>query len=200
MSDVPRQPASPLAAPESDARAPIGQALRLAAIFRRRWRLPILAQLHNESGSRFVTLAHRLGASEGALRVTLDDLIADGLITSNPGYGHPLRPEYILTAKGAALAPACARVDAIICRLDLRPVALRRWSMPALFAVGRGPTRFTQVADLLAGATDRAVSMALKDLAAAGVVERRVEDAFPPATVYRASKAGRLLVPALADL
>lgn len=178
----------------------IEHAARLAAVFHRRWKVSILAQLHAEHGSRFVSLAHRLGASEGALRVTLDEMIRDGLVTPNPGYGHPLRPEYILTPAGLAIAPACGRVDTLVRSLDLQGVLFKKWSMPVLYVVGRGPTRFSQVTQTLRDATDRAVAIALKDLSGAGVVDRRVEDGYPPTSAYLASRVGRNLAGMLAEM
>lgn len=178
----------------------IAQARRLATLFHRRWTVPILAQLHRERGSRFVSLAYRLGASEGALRATLDELVADGLVAPNPGYGHPLRPEYVLTESAAELAPICGRLDTLIDTLHVREVGLRKWSMPVLFVVGRGPTRFTHVTGSLAVATDRAVAIALKNLSGAGLIDRTVSTGFPPASTYAASRAGRRLTPLLAHL
>jgi DNA-binding HxlR family transcriptional regulator len=43
------------------------------------------------------------------------------------------------------------------------------------------------------GVTPRALTLALKDLQAAGLVERRVEDAYPPRAVYSATPLGRKL-------
>jgi DNA-binding HxlR family transcriptional regulator len=43
------------------------------------------------------------------------------------------------------------------------------------------------------GATPRALTLALKDLVDAGIVERRVHDEFPPGTSYRLTSAGRAL-------
>ena len=72
----------------------------ISALSRHRWALPILAHLSGTGGSRFVPLAAALGMSRDALRQTLDSLMALGLVTPNPGYGHPTRPEYILTDEG----------------------------------------------------------------------------------------------------
>src|SRR5947207_13068422 len=66
-------------------------------LFHHRWAVPVLAELRRERGSRFVTLANRIGVTRDSLRRTLSALIDDGLVERNPGYGHPLRPEYVLT-------------------------------------------------------------------------------------------------------
>lgn len=143
-------------------------------------------------------LVNTLGASEEAVRETLADLMELGWVMPNPGYGHPLRPEYVLTRRGERLAPACIALDDAIETLNLRPVALRRWSMPVLYVVGEGASRFSDIARRLEGITDRALSLTLKDLDAAAVVARRVLDDRPPRSVYEAGDAGRVLWPVLA--
>lgn len=187
--------------PTPDPNPPISQrAARLTRLFHHRWTVPILAQLHKDHGARFVPLAYRLGASEGALRLALDDLIADGLVTPNPGYGHPLRPEYILTAEATDLAPLCQRVDDLLDKLHLREIALKKWSMPVLWAVGDGPTRFSAVTRTLSTITDRAAAIALKDLASLELIDRRIHDGFPPSALYLPTRIGNRITPLLADL
>ena len=77
---------------------------RLTALFRRRWACPVIAELHRSDGAKFVTLVNRLGSNPAAMRTTLDDLLELGWIRRNPGYGHPMRPEYLLTAHGERIA------------------------------------------------------------------------------------------------
>ena len=57
----------------------------LVALFHNRWSVPILAELHRQRGSRFVTLARTLGMSRESLRRTLAALIESGLVGRNPG-------------------------------------------------------------------------------------------------------------------
>jgi DNA-binding HxlR family transcriptional regulator len=181
----------------------------LLALCRRRWAVPILGVLHRgeelsgwAGGAKFVTLCHTLGANQAAVRQSLDHLIGLGLVEPNSGYGHPLRPEYVLTRRGDRLAPSCAAVDALLVRRDMRELGLRRWSMPVVHAVDRlEPARFGAMAASLEGITDRALSLAVKGLCGAEVLDRRVivED-FPPTTVYRLGAGGEALAPLLARL
>ncbi|MBK7403431.1 MAG: hypothetical protein IPJ41_02050 [Phycisphaerales bacterium] len=89
---------------------------RLVDLAHRRWTLPLLAELHHArtsrdpTGARFVGLVHRLNVGRESLRQTLDFAIAHGWVRNNPGHGHPLRPEFILTEAGSRLAPACADI------------------------------------------------------------------------------------------
>lgn len=166
---------------------------RLLALCRRRWALPILAEFHRaeqvsgwKGGTRFVTLCHRLNVNQAAVRQSLDHLIEVGFVQRNSGYGHPLRPEYILTRRGERLSPACEAVDSTLEKLRIRPLGLRRWSLPVLQVVDRlEPARFTAVAHALGDVTARALTLSLKSLCAAELVEREVVDAFPVAIAYR---------------
>jgi DNA-binding HxlR family transcriptional regulator len=158
---------------------------------RRRWALPILAQLALDGGSRFVPLASRLGVSRDALRQTLDALINAGLVTRNPGYGHPSRPEYILTEVGRRVAPACVEVLRKSRRGGFEDVLLKRWSLPIVAALGN-ETRYGELRRAL-DVTPRALTLALKELVSHGLVERRVLTGFPPSTTYRLTARSRTL-------
>jgi DNA-binding HxlR family transcriptional regulator len=172
----------------------------LVALFHNRWSVPILAELHRQRGSRFVTLARTLGMSRESLRRTLAALIESGLVGRNPGYGHPLRPEYVLTSSGEHIAAACRPLVKRLRSDGLEDVALKKWSMPVVFALGDAPRRFSELREALEGISPRALTLALKDLEAAGLVDRRVTDDYPPATVYRLTRAGRPLATLLAQV
>jgi len=165
----------------------------LVALFHNRWSVPILAELHRQGGTRLVTVSRILGLSRESLRRTLAALIDGGLVGRNPGYGHPLRPEYVLTSSGERIAAACRPLVEQLRRGDLEEVGLKKWSMPVVFALGEGPLRFSELRDVLEGISPRALTLALKDLEAAALVDRRVTDDYPPATVYRLTRSGRPL-------
>jgi DNA-binding HxlR family transcriptional regulator len=174
--------------------------MSITPLFHHRWAAPILAELHRSKGSRFVTLSNRLGLGRESLRRTLTALIDAGLVMKNPGYGHPLRPEYVLTEHGRTVAPACARLIATLERLDARAVGLKKWSMPAVLALADGECRYSELRKRLPGVTPRALTLALKDLGAAELVERRVTPDYPPSTVYRLRPKARPLARILATL
>jgi DNA-binding HxlR family transcriptional regulator len=158
----------------------------LASLFHHRWAAPVLAELERERGTRFVLLANRLGVPRETLSRTLTALIEGGLVTRNPGHGHPLRPEYLLTPSGAQVAPGCLTLLDV---LPDRELSLKKWSVPVLAAVGRG-ARFSDLIVELP-ASPRALTLALKDLQALGLVEREVVEGYPPTTRYRPTTAGR---------
>ncbi len=166
---------------------------RLIALCHHRWSVPMLAELDRRAGARFVEIVHRLDVSPTAVRMTLDHLIDVGWVRPNPGYGHPLRPEYILTRVGERIAPLCRQVDDALIELDARAVGLKKWSLPSLDAIGESGRRFGEIAERLVGSTDRAIALALSDLSRVALVDR------PPGSqrVYRTTAAGLVLLPAL---
>ena len=91
----------------------------------------------------------------------------------------------MLTARGSALAPACTALIAALDALQIEQLGLNKWSMPVVAALDGGERRFGQLRRQLPEVSPRSLTLALKALAEAGLVERRVLDAFPPATLYR---------------
>src|SRR6476661_4515185 len=128
-----------------------------------RWTVPVLALLAVEQGARFARLAGALGMPRDSLVHTLAQLGAAGWVVRNPGHGHPLRPEYLLTPSGEAVAAAAARMMAVRRRLDLAPTSLPRWSLPIIGTLhGADWRRFTDLRNALAPVTPRALSLNLQ--------------------------------------
>jgi DNA-binding HxlR family transcriptional regulator len=148
----------------------------------------VLAEIERTRGSRFATLTGRLGVSGESLRRTLRALQKDGLVERNPGYGHPLRPEYVFTRRGRRLGPQAR--DLLEALSGHEEVGLKKWSLPVLAALD-GPRRFSELRSVLPDATPRALALALKDLQAAGLVRRTVLDDWPPSVVYELAPAAR---------
>ncbi|MEV5968175.1 winged helix-turn-helix transcriptional regulator [Kribbella sp. NPDC051952] len=160
-----------------------------------RWAVPVLAELHRGYGGRFVNLTHSLGVGRESLSRTLTFLTEAGLIQRNPGHGHPLRPEYLLTSAGAQVAePAAALVD-VLQELEATDVGLRKWSLPILTLL-TGERRFSELRAALPETSNRALALALKDLEAAELISRTVTTDYPPATLYGATPPGNRLAQA----
>jgi len=173
----------------------------LIALFHHRWTVPTLAALAAlGGGAKVVTLRHRLGVGRDSLRRTLEALVDAGLVAPNPGYGHPMRPEYVLTDRGVRLAPHCGRLVRRLERMGLLEVGLRKWTLPVVLAVTGTGGRFNRVRDALRDATPRALAQALRDLQEAGLVARYVVDGEPPHTEYVLTAEGRRLRPLLVAL
>ncbi len=169
----------------------------LVNLFHRRWCLPVIAEVHwsaasrDSTGARFIGLMHRLGVGRGALRETVEFATAHGWLRRNPGYGHPLRPELVLTSRGARIGPACASLWGMLRRRGLEEVGLRKWTLPVVWAVGEGGGRFVEIRAALPGITDRALAAALRSALGAGLLWRRVSDGSPPGVVYGLTRSGR---------
>lgn len=173
---------------------------RLVVLFHHRWAVPILAELHRSKGAKFVTLVRRLGLSRDSLRHTLIALTEQGWVRRNPGHGHPMRPEYLLTTGGTKLGPWCVRLITVLRSLELEDVGLKKWSMPVALALSSGRVRFSELRAKLPDSTARALALTLKTLQSAGVVERVILDDYPPATYYRLTRQGRRLSTVLDSL
>jgi DNA-binding HxlR family transcriptional regulator len=112
-------------------------------------------------GARFVELRNILGISGESLRQTLTWMIRQGWIQRNPGYGHPLRPEYVLRPRGARIARAV------------------------------GLDRFSLIRAALPRVTPRALAEALRRLEEADLVNRDVRDTYPPSVRYSPGRRAR---------
>ena len=168
--------------------------IRLAA---GRWQIPLLALASARKGLRFAEAVRHLGLSRGVARASLDALVAGGWLVRNPGHGHPLRPEYVLSATGRAVGKWSETVMAARTELGLAPEALTRWTLPLIAALAAGEARFGELSASLAPVSPRALSQTLKAALVAKLVTRRLEDSFPPVPVYALAARGRLLAAAL---
>ena len=167
---------------------------QLIELFHHRWAPPALALLADRGGARFVELQRKLGVGRESLDRAVDSLLELGFARRNRGYGHPLRPEYLVTAEGRRAGSLCARVLAAAHDHDL---LLKKWSVPTLAQLAE-PRRFSELRAALPSVTPRALALALRDLEHGGLVEREVLGTRPPSTIYRPTAAGRRVTIALA--
>ena len=71
----------------------------------------------------------------------------------------------------------------------------RRWQLSIIYAALTGALRFNEFADAVAGISPRMLSERLRDLEAAGLVQRTVIPSSPPTVEYRLTARGRRLGP-----
>ena len=71
----------------------------------------------------------------------------------------------------------------------------RRWQLSIIYAALSGAMRFSEFADAIAGISPRMLSERLRDLEAAGLVERTVIPSSPPTVEYRLTESGLRLGP-----
>jgi DNA-binding HxlR family transcriptional regulator len=154
----------------------------LAQLFHRQWSLATLAEMKKGG---------RPAASRQTLNATLDALVEQGLVERREGGAG-------LTRRGERVAE---RAEALLDALGkLGGETPRKWALPVVHALAKKPLRFGELKSSLGEATPRALSMALKDLIAAGLVERRIVDGFPPRSEYTLGTKARSLAPHLEAL
>jgi len=162
-----------------------------------RWAIPVLALLSREQGARFAVIARTFDLSHNSLTRCLGWLRECGWVIPNPGHGHPLRPEYLLSEAGRPVGALCERIEAARARLKLATGDLPRWSLPLVAGLGPDWTRFGEIQARLAPVTPRALSTTLKAVIDEALVQRRLEDRYPPLPLYALTGKGQDLAGAL---
>lgn len=71
----------------------------------------------------------------------------------------------------------------------------RRWQLSIIYAALTGAMRFSEFAEAISGISPRMLSERLRDLEAAGLIERTVLPSSPPSVEYRLTARGRRLAP-----
>lgn len=161
----------------------------LVKIAARAWCLPILARIAQGTSCRQAPLIAATGAGRTAFAASLTHLIELNLLERNPGHGHPLRPEFRLTALGEEAAGMAARIMAAPGRGEVA-LLRRAWTVPVLAVTAR-PRLFTEIRNTLPPITDRALSQSLQQLESHAMVRRDVDvGARPPRPVYCAVDVG----------
>ena len=163
----------------------------LSALTHRHWSLHVLVELLRAPEKKPGPLARRLDVSRQTLLATLEALGKQGLVEGDAGAPQLTRKGEKVAERGEALLAALQKLGA---------ADQRKWALPLLHALGHKPQRFGELKAALPQATPRAISMTLKDLVAAGLVDRRVLDGFPPRTEYGLHAKARALAPLLVQV
>lgn len=166
--------------------------IELVKLTSRAWNLTILSLMHAGVPGRQAPLLAESGASRTAFAQSLAHLTEIGMLERNPGHGHPLRPEFRLTARGSNAAALARRILEFSGPEDL-DLMRRSWTVPVLTTLGR-PVRYGDIRRGLPDITDRALSISLKSLEERDWVERRVDGAArPPRSLYCAVNSGQAI-------
>ncbi|MGR3616285.1 MAG: winged helix-turn-helix transcriptional regulator [Paracoccaceae bacterium] len=119
----------------------------------------------------------------------MEHLITAGLLERNPGYGHPLRPEFRLTQNGITAAALAKKIQNASAG-EHHDLLRRSWTLPVLTAI-HTPSRFNDIKRNLHTVTDRALSQSLKSMEDRNWVCRSIDDtARPPRSIYRSVNIG----------
>ena len=155
----------------------------------RAWAIPILSSLHVGVAGRQAALLTATGASRTAFAQSMDHLIKMGVLERNPGYGHPLRPEFRLTQFGKEAAAIADKIQRISTEDDQR-LLRKSWTLPVLTSL-QTPCHFSDIKRNLHTISDRALSQSLKSMEVKDWVQRSVDEtARPPRSIYRAVNTG----------
>lgn len=73
----------------------------------------------------------------------------------------------------------------------------RRWQLSIIYAALTGALRFNEFAQAVDGISPRMLAERLRDLDAAGLIERTVLPTSPPTVEYRLTARGRRLAPVI---
>jgi DNA-binding HxlR family transcriptional regulator len=73
----------------------------------------------------------------------------------------------------------------------------RRWQLSIIYAALSGTLRFNEFAEAVAGISPRMLAERLRDLEAAGLMQRTVLPTSPPTVEYRLTARGQRLGPVI---
>jgi DNA-binding HxlR family transcriptional regulator len=159
----------------------------------RRWNVPVLAHIHPTEGATFTGIRRALSICRDSLVRTLDAL-------SVPSWVRRSGAAYTLTPGGRGVAWESRVILETARTHEIEDVMLRKWPLPVTAALENWSLSFGELRAIVPRITPRALTMALKEMVAAGIVERRVIGGFPPTTSYRLTDRGAAFLPALARL
>ena len=95
---------------------------------------------------------------------------------------------------------ACKRFLETAREMEMEETVSRKWNMPVLAAIARGASRFSELEKGIEGITPRALALTLKLLQSAGLIQRKLRDAYPPTSIYSVSESGNRLAGVLEEL
>jgi len=159
----------------------------------RRWNIPVLAHLAAGDGETF-------GAIRDALSVCRDSLTRTLRGLEDPGWVITRGRLYGLTEPGRRVAAPSAGILETARAQDLEAVWLRKWPLVIADSLHGWSLGFAELRAMVGGISPRALTLALKDMAGAGLVEREVIGGFPPSTSYRLTERGEAFLPYLEEL
>jgi len=163
----------------------------LLTLTRHRWNVPVMARL-GRGAAGFSALADELRASRDSVSRALKALVEPGWVKRTG--------QWALTQPGRRIAGRCETIVHKAQEQDMTPVILKRWSLPIAAGLQNWSLHFNELRAFLPGITPRALTLALKEMQAAGLVHREIVGGFPPAAAYRLTRQGEAFVPPLLRL
>ena len=97
--------------------------------------------------------------------------------------------------------PRCRRCEPVAFEVRRAADLLeRRWVLQVVVAAHAGAVRFNEFGEAVVGISPRMLAARLRDLEAAGMIQRIVIPDSPPGVEYRLTDRGRALAPIVAAL
>lgn len=163
---------------------------KLVKLCSRSWSLTALGLMADGVPGRTSPLAAAAGCGRTAMNGSVSHLVEMGLLERNPGYGHPLRPEFRLTANGEDIAKWASTLNRIVKGRADRRLLRGKWSLPLISCLPK-ELRYSDLRRQLAPVSDRALSLCLGQLSERRWISRQVStDQSPPAVRYSLNKPG----------
>jgi len=174
---------------------------KIITVCERRWALPALCALADGAPVRAYPLAKYMGAGRTGLHKALQHLAALGYVERVKGYGHPLRPELVLTRTGQVMAQMAKPYGE---SLKINPVSrgkpLGKWALPTLM-IAQTPVRFNDLGRQLGRVSDRALALNLSDLEGKSLLAYRCNTKIRPIIGrYQTTVLGQHIVERFADI
>ncbi|MFD3524586.1 winged helix-turn-helix transcriptional regulator [Streptomyces sp. NPDC058653] len=180
-----------------------------------RWTLHVLREI-GFGVHRFKDIQANTGAPDETLSVRLRKLRENGLVERRRYSERPPRDEYVLTPASTDLSPVLAALrewgeryvtpvdgtlsEPRVCFIsDALDIVCERWTLHALREISFGVHRFKDI-QTNTGAPRETLTLRLRKLETAGLIERRQYSERPPRDEYVLTTAGRDLKPVLGAL
>lgn len=162
----------------------------LVKLCEKAWALTALAHIGRGTPIRVSVLASAAGTNRSSMRPSIQHLYKLGLLVENPGHGHPLRPDAVLTPEGEYWAKIALQLEQMMHDDEERRLVRLNWTLPTL-RVAHSPVRFTVLRSTLAPVRDSALSLSLRRLESSGWLERQVDSELrPPQVAYHTVNRG----------
>jgi len=140
---------------------------------------------------RVSPLAAAAGCGRTSMSASVEHLVALGLLESNPGHGHPLRPEFRFTDQGANIAQWALELESIVKSGGEKALLRNKWSLPLVSCIP-DEARYSEIRRQLVPVTDRALSVGLGRLAHNRWIRRNVDGSMsPPIVSYSTLSKGK---------
>ena len=166
---------------------------RLVNLCSRGWALTALQLMARGESGRISPLAAAAGCGRNSMSASVEHLVVLGLLEKNPGYGHPLRPEYRFTERGAIIAEWALELNSIVKSDEEKALVRNKWSLPLVSCIP-DEVRYSEIRRQLVPVTDRALSAGLSKLIDNRWIRRNVNgNISPPIVSYRTLSTGKKL-------